>query len=92
MGRYTAGGVGRDMLVGALAGVAAIWVTDKLDWSLYRSGGPQRIRQTEAARPGRSVIAAEPHAVHRISPASPWGAAHSLPNSGRPGVLARALT
>jgi len=52
MGRYTAGGVGRDMLVGALAGVAAIWVADKLDWSLYRSGGPQRIRQTEAVRPG----------------------------------------
>ena len=52
MGRYTAGGVGRDMLAGALAGVAAVWVVDKLDWSLYRSGGQQRVRQTEAARPG----------------------------------------
>jgi hypothetical protein len=52
MGRYTAGGVGRDVLVGALAGVAAAWVADKLDWSLYRSGGQERIRQTEAARPG----------------------------------------
>src|SRR4051794_7079098 len=52
MGRYTAGGVGRDVLAGALAGAAALWVTKKLDWSLYRAGGPERIRQTEAARPG----------------------------------------
>ncbi|HYZ63679.1 MAG TPA: hypothetical protein VE650_14615 [Acetobacteraceae bacterium] len=51
MGRYTAGGVGRDLVAGALAGVIAVWVVDKLDWSLYRSGGRQRIRETEAARP-----------------------------------------
>ena len=52
MGRYTEGGVARDVLAGALAGAAAIWVADKLDWSLYRAGGPEKIRQTEAARPG----------------------------------------
>ncbi|MBV8914166.1 MAG: hypothetical protein JOZ05_14145 [Acetobacteraceae bacterium] len=52
MGRYTAGGVGRDLIAGALAGAAAVWVTDKLDWSLYRSGGAKRVAQTEAARPG----------------------------------------
>ena len=52
MGRYTGGGIGRDMLAGALAGAAAVWVVQKLDWSLYRAGGPERIRQTEAARPG----------------------------------------
>src|SRR5947209_10891572 len=52
MGRYTEGGVGRDMIAGALAGAAAIWVTNKLDWSLYRAGGPEGIRKTEGARPG----------------------------------------
>ena len=52
MGRYTSGGVGRDILVGAIAGTAAIWVADKLDQAIYRSGGPEGIRKTEAARPG----------------------------------------
>jgi hypothetical protein len=52
MGRYTAGGVGRDLVAGALAGAAAIWIADKLDNSLYRAGGPGNIRKTEAARPG----------------------------------------
>src|SRR4051794_12715504 len=52
MGRYTAGGVGRDLLAGALAGAAGLWVAKKLDWSLYRAGGPESIRKTEAARPG----------------------------------------
>jgi len=27
-------------------------VADKLDWSIYRAGGPESIRKTEAARPG----------------------------------------
>src|SRR5437763_219123 len=52
MGRYTRGGIGRDVIAGALAGAAAVWIVDKLDWSLYRAGGQQGIRQTEAARPG----------------------------------------
>ncbi|GAC1482113.1 MAG: hypothetical protein NVS2B11_07630 [Acetobacteraceae bacterium] len=52
MGRYTAGGVGRDVVAGAIAGAVAIWAMDKLDWKLYRAGGPDRIRRTEAARPG----------------------------------------
>ena len=52
MGRYTSGGVGRDILAGAVAGVAAIWVADKLDNAIYRAGGPDGIRRTEAARPG----------------------------------------
>ncbi len=51
MGRYTSGGIGRDVIAGALAGAAAVWVMDKLDWSLYRSGGKQGIAATEAARP-----------------------------------------
>ena len=52
MGRYTSGGVGRDVLAGAVAGIAAIWVADKLDRSIYRSGSPETLRKTEAARPG----------------------------------------
>lgn len=52
MGRYTSGGVGRDILVGAIAGTAAIWVADKLDQAIYRAGGPAGVRKTEAARPG----------------------------------------
>ncbi|MGI4952080.1 MAG: hypothetical protein ACRYGM_09765 [Janthinobacterium lividum] len=52
MGRYTAGGVGRDILVGAAAGVAAMWVADKLDRAIYRAGSPDSIRKSEAARPG----------------------------------------
>lgn len=52
MGRYTSGGVGRDILAGAVAGAAAIWVANKLDEAMYRAGGPQSIRKTEAARPG----------------------------------------
>ena len=52
MGRYTSGSVGRDILAGAVAGVAAIWVADKLDQAIYRSGGRESIRKTEAARPG----------------------------------------
>lgn len=52
MGRYTEGGVGRDILAGALAGIAAVWVADKLDRAIYRAGGPASIRKTEAARPG----------------------------------------
>jgi len=52
MGRYTSGGVGRDILAGAIAGAAAIWVADKLDQAIYRAGGPEGVRRTEAVRPG----------------------------------------
>ena len=52
MGIYTSGGVGRDIFAGAVAGVAAVWVADKLDQAMYQSGGPASIRKTEAARPG----------------------------------------
>ena len=52
MGRYTSGGVGRDIFAGAVAGVAAIWIADKLDNAIYRAGGPEAVRKTEAARPG----------------------------------------
>ena len=52
MGRYTSGSVARDILAGAVAGAAAIWVADKLDQAIYDAGGPEGVRKTEAARPG----------------------------------------
>lgn len=52
MGRFTSGGVGRDIVAGAAAGIAAMWVADKLDQAIYLKGGAARIRKTEAARPG----------------------------------------
>ena len=52
MGRYTAGGVGRDIIAGAIAGAFGVWAMKRLDWKLYEAGGPERIRRTEAARPG----------------------------------------
>ncbi len=52
MGRYTSGSVARDIAGGAIAGIAAIWVADKLDQAIYRKGSRASIRKTEAARPG----------------------------------------
>ena len=42
MGRYTTGGVGRDVLAGALAGGAAVWLISKMDWSLDHTGRADR--------------------------------------------------
>ena len=38
MGRYTSGGIGRDVLAGAVAGGAAVWLISKMDWSLHHAG------------------------------------------------------
>ena len=38
MGRYTTGGVGRDVIAGAVAGGAAVWLISKMDWSLSHTG------------------------------------------------------
>lgn len=34
MGRYTSGGIGRDIVAGAIAGVAAVWIIDKMQLAL----------------------------------------------------------
>lgn len=34
MGRYTSGGVGRDIVAGAVAGMAAVWLIDKMQMTL----------------------------------------------------------
>lgn len=44
--------LGRDILLGALAGTAAIWVTDKLDQAMYDAEPAEAQRQTVRARPG----------------------------------------
>lgn len=41
-----------DLLAGALAGAAAVWAMDRLDWALYDRVDPQARRRTIAARPG----------------------------------------
>lgn len=46
------GGVAADMLRGALAGAAGVWVMDRVDWFLYGQEGARTRRRTEAARPG----------------------------------------
>jgi len=52
MGRYTAGGAGRDLLAGAIAGAVAVWAMDRVDWKLYRARGVAGMLETQHARPG----------------------------------------
>lgn len=44
MGRYTSGGIGRDVLAGAVAGGAAVWLISKMDWSLSHTGNKRSAR------------------------------------------------
>ena len=41
-----------DLLMGAVAGVAAVWVMDRLDWFLMEQEPEWARRQTKLARPG----------------------------------------
>ena len=54
MAAHDSGGLGTELLAGALAGAAAVWVMDRVDWFTYRHGidTEETRRQTEAARPG----------------------------------------
>jgi hypothetical protein len=38
------------ILKGAVAGIAATWVLDRVDWALWNAGGPEGRRMTRAAR------------------------------------------
>jgi hypothetical protein len=44
--------VAADLLVGAVAGAAAVWAMDRLDWFMYRHEDPAARRRTQQARPG----------------------------------------
>jgi hypothetical protein len=46
------GSVLTDLLMGAVAGAAAVWVMDRVDWFNYRHEDPQARQRTEDARPG----------------------------------------
>ena len=41
-----------DALVGAVAGAAAVWVMDRVDWFNFRHEDPRARAQTRAVRPG----------------------------------------
>ena len=45
-------GVAVDMLKGAVAGAAGVWVMDRLDWFLYGRESAETRQRTEDARPG----------------------------------------
>ena len=51
MAERDAGSVGLDLLKGAVAGVVATWVMDRVDWFMYRRESAESRRQTWAARP-----------------------------------------
>ena len=46
------GGVGGDMVRGAVAGALGVWVMDRVDWWMYDHEDPEARRRTEAVRPG----------------------------------------
>ncbi|MCJ8518281.1 hypothetical protein ABID21_001413 [Pseudorhizobium tarimense] len=41
-----------DVLIGAAAGAAAVWVMDRVDWFNLRHEAPEARRRTQAVRPG----------------------------------------
>jgi hypothetical protein len=41
-----------DMVLGAIAGAAGVWVMDRIDWFNYRHEDPEARRQTQQVRPG----------------------------------------
>ncbi len=41
-----------DVLLGAVAGAAAVWVMDRVDWFNYRHVDPEARRRTQQVRPG----------------------------------------
>ncbi len=41
-----------DTLLGAVAGAAAVWVMDRVDWFNYRHEDPEARRRTQRVRPG----------------------------------------
>lgn len=46
------GGLGMELLKGAAAGAAAVWVMDRLDWFAFTREDPRARAQTKRVRPG----------------------------------------
>ena len=59
MGRYTTGSVGRDVVAGAIAGGAAVWLISKMDWSLGHSGRASAATTTSDAAHAAAAKAAD---------------------------------
>ena len=51
MAEQRAGSIALDLMKGAVAGVVATWVMDRVDWFMYRREPEQSRRETWAARP-----------------------------------------
>ncbi len=72
----TAGGsVAADLLKGAIAGVAGVWVMDRVDWFMFRHEDPAARRRTRRVRPGGKdpahVIAGEAARLAGVELSSP---------------------
>lgn len=50
--RDPAASLGADLALGALAGAAAVFVLDRVDWAMFLSEKPETRAQTKAVRPG----------------------------------------
>ncbi len=46
------GGLAADVVKGAVAGVAGVWLMDRVGWFLYRREDPKALRRERAVRPG----------------------------------------
>lgn len=78
MGRYTSGGVGRDVLAGAVAGGAAVWLISKMDWSLHHAGKAVD-GQSGAANPAHKAAARAADAAGvKITDRQKSAAAHTM--------------
>ena len=44
--------VAADLLKGAIAGAAGVWVMDRVDWFMFRHEDPAARRRTRRVRPG----------------------------------------
>jgi hypothetical protein len=73
--REARGSIAADLVRGAVAGAAAVWVMDRLDWFMYRHEDPAARRRTQRARPGgkdpahvMAGVAAEAVGVELSSP------------------------
>jgi hypothetical protein len=51
------GNVGVDMVLGALAGAAGVWVMDRVGWAMYDREDPAALAQEHRARPGGRDVA-----------------------------------
>ncbi len=79
-----AGGVAGDLVRGAVAGAAGVWIMDRVDWFMYHRVSAEARRRTEDARPG----AIPAHVMAGMAPQAA-GVALSSPKQNPAGLAAR---